>query len=49
MVNIMEKIGPAFEKQTGIKIVYVNKDPKGQGGDFVFKDVDSGRQLSDVG
>ena len=42
MANIFSKIQEPFEKTTGIKIVYVQKDPKGHGSDLVFKDVDSG-------
>ena len=42
MANILSLVTAPFEKETGIKIVYMNKDPKGIGGDQVFKDVDSG-------
>lgn len=40
--NVMSKIAEPFEKATGIKIVFMNKDKQGVGGDQVFKDVDSG-------
>lgn len=40
--NVFTKVTAAFEKETGIKVVYTNKDPKGQGGDAVFKEVDGG-------
>jgi phosphate transport system substrate-binding protein len=40
--NIFKYVAKPFEKSTGIKIVFTNKDPKGQGGDAVFKEVDQG-------
>ena len=40
--NVFLQVTKPFEEKTGIKIVYTNIDPKGQGGDLVFKEVDQG-------
>lgn len=40
--NVFSKVTVPFEKKTGIKVIYTNKDPKGVGGDVTFKDVDQG-------
>ena len=40
--NIFYFVTKSFEEKTGITITYTNKDPKGQGGDVVFKEVDQG-------
>jgi PBP superfamily domain len=45
--NIFIKIKEPFEKETGIKLEYVFKDPKGLGADQVMKDVDS--KLAEAG
>lgn len=42
VTNVFSKVTTAFEKKSGIKVIYTNKDPKGMGGDAVFKEVDGG-------
>jgi phosphate transport system substrate-binding protein len=40
--NVFSLVTKPFEKATGIKVVFTNKDPNGHGGDIVFKEVDQG-------
>lgn len=40
--NVFAFVTKAFEESSGIKVIYTNKDPKGQGGDAVFREVDQG-------
>jgi phosphate transport system substrate-binding protein len=40
--NIFDRVTKPFEAKSGIKVVYTNPDPKGQGGDVTFTDVDQG-------
>ena len=45
--SIFNKIKDPFEKATGIKLVYISKDPKGHGAVECFRDVDDG--VADIG